>query len=156
MNKKGHRILGLIFALAFIFGLGYLEKDIIQFGVSSLFIVSFIITVYSILPDIDHPSGTMTWWFLGLGILGLVFSIILMFFQVNIWLTILIVSVLFLLLTFLAAHIIPHRGFIHSISFGILAVLPLWYLFNNIFYCLLGYVVWHSHLIGDGYIFKLR
>jgi len=158
MNKKGHVILAAILSFAFILFTGYLNLAWFTFSFASVLIISGIIVFYSLLPDIDHKNSTMTWWFFGVGVLGLLVGIMELVFDIEKInpITIFGLSTILLVFTFLAANLFDHRGFIHSIPVGILSVLPLWFLFSNIAYCVLAYLAWHSHLLGDGLWFKIR
>jgi len=156
MNKKGHWVFGLIVSFIFILFTGYLELDWFRFSLSSILILIGIVLFYSILPDIDHKSGTMTWFFIGISSVGVVFGIFQFITGFGNAVITLIISGLLLVFTFISANFMKHRGFIHTVQLGIVSVIPLWYLFGNIGYCILGYVAWHSHLLGDGYLFKIR
>jgi len=156
MNKRGHLVLALITSILFIaitrsMGLGWYA--ITPF---SVIVFAFIISFYSILPDIDHRAGTMTWVILGVGVIGIVTGIIQLIFGWGNPLATLVIAAFLLLLVFISAHVLPHRGIIHSVPVGILAAVPLWFLFHSWPFCILAYVNWHSHLVGDGYLFKLK
>ena len=156
MNKRGHWILGIVLSLFLIFVTDLLGVGWYAFSFKGIIIMSVIILFYSILPDMDHPAGTMTWYFLGVGILGLVFSVVQMIFELGDYRSLLVVSTLFLAVVFITGKYVKHRGFIHTVQVGVLSVIPLWYIFNDFSYCVLGYVAWHSHLLGDGYLFKTK
>lgn len=158
MEKRGHIILAFIINFLFIYLTIYMGFSLMKFNFISIALVSLIIIFYSILPDIDHKNSTITWWFFGVGILGLVMAIIeLLFHKTNPNpIVVLVLSTLFLLLTFLTASFFDHRGIIHTVGVGILAVIPVFLLFHSIGYCLIAYVSWHSHLWGDGYLFKIK
>ena len=114
----------------------------------NLVIYAFIIIVYCLLPDIDHPIGTMTWIFLGLGIAGVLIGLFIHQNQL-IW-----YSAGLLAVTFVAAHWIGHRGPIHTVWFALIASVPL-YLMYGLPEALLGAIAFYSHLLADGYIFKI-
>jgi len=156
MNKQGHWILGIILSFIFIMFTGYLELDWFKFSISSIALFVGIVLFYSILPDIDHKAGTMTWFFIGIASVGMSFGVVQVVVGFGNPIMTLLVSLLLLVLTFISAQFMPHRGIIHTVQIGILSVIPLWYLFGNIGYCVLGYVAWHSHLLGDRYLFKVR
>lgn len=156
MKKRGHFIFGLILALAFILFLGYLKLDYFSFNFKSILFIIFLTLFYSILPDIDHKSSTMTWWFIGLSILGMIFGLLELILNFGRPILTMIFSILFLITTFIATNFFKHRGFIHSITAGLVFVLPIWFIFHNLGYFLIAYVSWHSHLIADGYFFKLK
>jgi len=158
MQKRNHILFGFLICFIFILLLGFLKLEWFYFSVSSLAIMTCVIVFYSLLPDIDHKNSTITWWFFGVGVLGLVFGILEIIMKINFMnpIKILIISTLLLVFTYLAVNLFEHRGVIHSIPVGILSVLPLWFLLHSYAYCILAYVAWHSHLLGDGYLFKVR
>ena len=158
MKKRGHLILAAVLGIAFILFTGWLNLNWFTFSFTSVFAIAIIIAFYSLLPDIDHKNSTMTWWFFGIGILGLIIGIIELSLKINMInpITILSLSTLLLAFTFISANLFEHRGFIHTVQVGLLSVIPLYFIFHSFGFCLLAYVSWHSHLFGDGYIFKIR
>jgi hypothetical protein len=158
MQKRNHIIFGLVLSLLFIIFLGWLRLDWFNFTFMSIFSIVGISVFYSLLPDIDHKNSTITWWFFGIGVAGLILGMIgfgLHTSFYNAW-SLMIISSLLIIFTYLAVTLFDHRGFIHSVPVGLLAIIPLFFLFHSFAYCALGYVAWHSHLLGDGYLFKLR
>jgi hypothetical protein len=158
MKKKHHMIFGILFVLSFIFLLVSVGMDIFEFTITSILTIVAISIFYSLLPDIDHKNSTITWWFFGIGVLGLAIGMISLFFKlnfINAW-ALMIFSSFILIFTYLAVNLFEHRGLIHSIPIGLLAVLPLYLLFHSFAYCALAYVAWHSHLVGDGYLLKFK
>ena len=158
MKKRSHIIFGALLSFIFIYLAIYLGIGLFDFSWVSVLAISAIIVFYSLLPDIDHKNSTITWFFFGIGVLGLVIAIIEMSFGINKInpLTIIILSTALLALTFLLPNIFEHRGIIHSIPVGVLSAVPLYFIFHSLFYCLLAYVAFHSHLLGDGYLFKFK
>ena len=156
MNKRGHWLLGIFVSFIFILFTGYLGLDWFKFSLSSIAVLIAIVLFYSILPDVDHKAGTMTWFFIGIASVGMSIGVIQLVVGFGNPINTLISSLILLIFTFVSAQMLPHRGIIHTIQIGILSVIPLWYLFGNFGYCVLGYVAWHSHLIGDGYLFKIK
>ena len=158
MRKSGHIVFGLIVGMVFILFTCYLGFNWFNFSLKSSVAMFGIIGLYSLLPDIDHKASTITHWFFGLGILGVCFGILEMYIHITSIhpVMILIISSLFLLCTYVSSNLMKHRGKIHTVQLGILAVLPLWILFHSTAFCLLGYVAWHSHLLADGYLFKVK
>ncbi len=156
MNKRGHLVLGAILGLLFIaitenLGVAWFGSDW-----QSILLIAGIIVLYSLLPDLDQKNSTITWSFLGVGVLGLVIAIAGMIFNFGKPMSLMISSAVLIIVIFVAAKFSRHRGFIHTIQVGIISVIPLWFLFGNLGYCLLAYIAWHSHLIGDGFAFKTR
>lgn len=158
MNKRGHWILGLLVSVFFIIALGFFKLNIISFSFSSILLMTGVILVYSIFPDIDHESGTITWWFIGIATFGVVFGVFELIFQKSFVNPVLLLSfsALLLVITFVATNFLEHRGIIHSIPAGILFSFPVLFLFHDFFYFFLAYINWHSHLIGDGYLLKFK
>jgi len=158
MKKKNHITFAGIFVVSFIIISGLLGFNLFEITVSSVFAIAIITLFYSLLPDIDHKNSTITWWFFGVGILGLVISVLELVFNFGIVNPILfiVLSTLLLAFTYVSVVVFKHRGVIHSVPVGILSVIPLFFVFHSFAYCLIGYVAWHSHLIGDGYLFKIK
>lgn len=158
MKKRNHIYLAAIFVFLFILVLGWLNLNWLSFTISSVFSIVLITVFYSLLPDIDHKNSTITWWFFGIGLAGLVFGILEMVFGLDFFspMKLLVLSTLLLVATFVSVNFFDHRGFTHSISAGLIAIIPLLFIFGNLSYCLIGYVAYHSHLIGDGYFLKIR
>jgi hypothetical protein len=158
MKKKNHIIFGFLLSFIFILLFGFLKFDIFYFDLKNLLILCCIIIFYSLLADIDHKGSTIIWFFLGLGLIGLVAGIFILLTNTeNInGLVILFFSTLFLIMTFLFPRLFSHRGIIHTIWVGLLALIPLWFVFHNSGYCVIAYVSWYSHLLGDGFIFKIK
>ncbi|MEK6886023.1 MAG: metal-dependent hydrolase [Nanoarchaeota archaeon] len=158
MQKRNHIIFGFFLCFIFILFLGFLKLEWFYFTASSIAIMAGVIVFYSLLPDIDHKNSTITWWFFGIGVLGLVFGISELVLKKDFVnpLLLLIISTGLLVFTYFAVNLFEHRGIIHSVPVGILSVLPLWFLLHSVGYCMLAYVAWHSHLLGDGYLFKVK
>jgi hypothetical protein len=158
MKKKGHIILAFILSFLFIYLTIYLGFNLFEFTWKSITLVSLIIVFYSLLPDIDHKNSTITWWFFGIGFLGLAIGIFELIFNIQKInpILVLVFSTLFLVFTFLSANLFEHRGIIHTVWVGVLASCPLLLIFHSFFYFLLAYIAWHSHLLGDGFLFKIR
>ena len=118
-----------------------------NFNIETYITILIIIFIYSLLPDTDHKMSHITWIFLGVGIAGAFYgsfynSLILYF------------SLGLLTLTFVAAKLLKHRGIIHTVWMGALTSTPLWFILGKE-YMFLAFVVFYSHLLGDGYFFKL-
>jgi membrane-bound metal-dependent hydrolase YbcI (DUF457 family) len=158
MQKRNHITFGAIFVVALIFVLGWLGLNWISFSASSIFSIILITVFYSLFPDIDHKNSTITWWFFGFGVIGIVFGLLEFAYDLNFISPIKLMSLscLLLVFTYLASTIFEHRGFIHSITAGLIAAFPLLFIFPGVVYYLIGYVAWHSHLIGDGYLLKFK
>jgi hypothetical protein len=158
MKKRGHIILGAIISFLFIYLTLYLGFSWFVFSWKSLAIISAIVVFYSILPDVDHKGSTITWWFFGAGILGLIVGIVQLYFKVNRPnpIVVLVFSTALLVFTFISGNFLKHRGLVHTVQVGLVAAFPVYFFFHSVFYASLAYVVWHSHLIGDGYFFKIR
>lgn len=147
MEKIGHLVLGAILGIILIGLTHYLLnwfdlKNIYNFG-----LIIVIIYIYSLLADIDTKSGTIVWTFIPIGLVSAISG----FITHN---TIFLVGGIALIaITFLAAQFLPHRGFTHSILFGIAVSFPWIYLSYP--YAILAFVCFYSHLIADGEFSKL-
>ena len=158
MKKSNHITLGGIFVLMLILLVGWMGFNFVSFTISSIFSIILITVFYSLLPDIDHKNSTITWWFFGVGVLGLIFGILELVWGLDFFspIKLLVFSTILLAATFVSVTVFDHRGFTHSIPAGLLAVIPLFFIFGSFAYCLIGYVAYHSHLVGDGYLLKMR
>ena len=157
MKKTSHILFAFFICFLFVLLIGWLSLNWFYFSLKSLLIIFFVIIFYALLPDIDHKSGTMTWFFLSVGILGVIAGVcfIVFKFDMKFALLVLIFSSLLLLTTLVSANFLKHRGIIHSIPVGLLSVVPLFFLLGNLSYCIVAFVAYYSHLVGDGYLFKL-
>jgi hypothetical protein len=158
MKKKGHIIFAAILSFLFIYLTIYLGFSWFEVSFKSIAIIAGIIMFYAILPDVDHKGSTITWWFFGVGILGLVVGIIELYFKSSVPnpLVVLILSTALLVFTFVSGNFLKHRGLVHTVQAGLIATFPVYFLFHSVFYAVIAYVVWHSHLLGDGFLFKIR
>lgn len=158
MRKKGHIIFAFILNALFIYLLIYLGFGIFQLTWKNIAIMSLLIAFYSILPDIDHKSSYVTWMFMGLGIIGLLVGVVEFILEIDKPnpIVVLVMACVLLGFTFISSNFLRHRGFVHTVQAGLIAVLPLYFIFHNFFYPALAYVAWHSHLLGDGFFFKTR
>jgi len=158
MQKRSHIIFAILLSFIFIYLTIYLGIARLDFTWASVAIITLLIVFYCLLPDIDHKSSTITWWFFGVGILGLVFAIIELLLGIEKIspLTIIILSTILLSATFIAVNFFEHRGFTHSIPAGIIAILPLYFVFHSLIYCFVAFVAFYSHLLGDGYVLKWK
>lgn len=158
MQKRSHILFGAVFVAVLIFILGWIGLNWISFRVSSVLAIAAITVFYSLLPDIDHKNSTITWWFFGIGVLGLLAGMLELkfdFLSISYW-PVMIISTALLVFTYLAVNLFDHRGFIHSIPVGLMSVVPLFFIFHSWAYCIIGYTAWHSHLVGDGYLLKFK
>jgi membrane-bound metal-dependent hydrolase YbcI (DUF457 family) len=114
----------------------------------SVLIYLLIMIIYSLLPDIDHQSSKIVWWFIPASIIGMMAG----YFSNNE--PLMFGSFGLLLVTFLSATFFKHRGFTHTISFGVLISLPLIYLFSYQ-EALLAFLCFYSHLAADDEWFQL-
>jgi hypothetical protein len=148
MNKAGHLAVAFILCIIFIYitnlSLGWFDLHSIKY----IFLYSIIICLFCLLPDIDSKSGTITWVFIGLSIMGMTIGFIT---NTNI---LTYSSLALLIFTYVAAEYMPHRGFIHSILFGIIVAGPVYYLFSYP-EAALAFLAFYSHLAADGEFFKI-
>lgn len=158
MRKNEHLFFAWLFCLVFISISYYFSFHLFTFSFKSILIMVSLVSLYSLLPDTDNKGSFITHLFFGLGIAGVIFGLIQLILNFHVFtsLIVLSLSVLFLLVVYVSSNFFKHRGIIHSIPVGLLSIIPIWLLFFNIGYCFLGFIAWYTHLLGDGYIFKLR
>lgn len=147
MDKSGHLIVGFISAAIFIVCMHYFASWYDFSDYKIIIIALLVIPLYSLLPDIDHESGTITWYFLGASIIGAVAGAfipnkLLLYYSLSL-----------LVMTFIAVKFTHHRGVIHTIWVGALAAVPLGFIFNWQI-AAVGFVAFYSHLCADGLPFK--
>ena len=147
MNYKGHSFvgvgLGVILILLTHFYLHWFDfNNLINIGLLVL-----IIYVYSLLPDIDARASKIVWTFIPIGLAAAIAGYAM---DNNLYL---ICGLGLIAVTVIAAQVFPHRGFTHSILFGIAVSLPWLYLSYE--YTALAFVCFYSHLLADGEFFKL-
>lgn len=160
MNKKLHIIFAFLINLIFIYLMIYFGFEAFDFKINffTVISISLVIIIYSLLPDIDHKNSTITWFFFAIGIMGLIIGLLDNFYDfktINSTL-VLIYSTLLLICTFAFPKYFGHRGLIHTIWVGLFAVIPLWFVFHSFVYCIIAYVSWYSHLMGDKLFFKIK
>lgn len=158
MKKQGHIIFAVVLGFIFVYLSIYFGFSELEFSWKSASIICLITVFYSLLPDIDHKGSSITHFFFGIGILGIIISLIGLFFKFDNFnpLMMLVISTVFLVLTYISSNFLGHRGVIHSVQAGIIAVLPIYFLFHSIVYSVAAYIAWHSHLLGDGFLFKIK
>lgn len=151
MNKLGHLVVGFIVGFLYLFIINYFwgwyPLNLFNINIWGIYVI--IIFIYALLPDIDHKMSSITWLFFGLGIIGMIIAFIL---NDKI---IMGVSLGLIIMTYISAQYFPHRGPTHTIWFGALAAVPLYFLMN-FKVALLGFIIYYSHLAADGEFFKIN
>ena len=146
MEKSGHLFVGGALGIILILLTHYYLKWF-EFNLYGLGLMVVIIYVYSLLSDGDSKSATIVWTFIPVGIIALILGY---FLHNN---TFLVFGIGLITITFLVAQFFPHRGFTHSILFGILVSLPWIYFYWQ--YSILAFVCFYSHLVADEIPFKI-
>ena len=146
MDKSGHLYLGGALGVILILLTHYLYSWF-PFTINNVGIMVAVIYVYSLLPDIDTRASTIVWTFIPIGIVAVAAAY---FLNNNLMM---IGGIGLLAVTFIAAQFFPHRGYTHSLLFGILVSLPWIYFSWN--YSVLAFLCYYSHLAGDQEFFKL-
>lgn len=147
MEKAGHLFLGIILGGILILLTHYYLEWFDFADLKNIGLVCVIIYVYSLFSDIDTRASTIVWTFLGLGI---IFSFAGYALGEKMYL---LGGLGLITITFLAAQVFPHRGFTHSILFGLFVSIPWIYLSYE--YSILAFVCFYSHMLGDEEYFKL-
>lgn len=145
MNKGGHLLVGFIVGILFIyithFTLGWFSYDF-----KNICLYAVIIGLFCLIPDTDHRNSVISFIFIGLSILGMAAGY-------NYNNDVILFSFFGLLIATFIAWTIGHRGFVHSILFGIIVSIPLIYLFSYQV-SILAFICFYSHLAADEEFFK--
>lgn len=140
MNKLGH----ILFSTAIFIFLYYMLSNHLDLDVTKILFAYFIFIVYSLLPDIDKNNSWIRKQ------LNTIIFILILFFTlislVNQDQTALLIAAI-LVVVVIILTIIKHRGAIHTLSFGIIASVPL--LFIDPLYFFAGFIGVITHLIAD-------
>ena len=155
MNRKAHLVVGFLVVALFVIIthllLGWFNADI-KTGI----LLICITYIFCLLPDIDHKMSSITWMFLGIGIIGIVIGLINTFYRFSSMLNyIMIPSAILLVVTFISAKYIKHRGIIHTIRIGIIFSGLIYFIIPEWRMCLVGLIAYQSHLMADGYRLKI-
>jgi len=147
MDKSHHLLvgaaLGAILILSTHYFLGWFDfKSLIN--IALLFLIIYI---YSLICDVDLKNSTIVWTFIPI---GLVITLLGYSFNSRLYF---IIGFGLILITFLCAQFMPHRGFTHSILFGILVSLPWIYVSRE--YSILAFLCFYSHLMLDEEFVKI-
>lgn len=147
-DKTVHLIYGAAFGIAFLLITRILWGWFPGMNLKSTAIILVILYVYSLLADIDSKSSTIVYSFLGVSAVALGSGYLLdnRFY--------LLFGIILMTATVLAAQFLPHRGFAHSILFGLFTSIPLMY-YISWQYSLLAFVCYYSHLVADEEWFKM-
>ena len=131
MNWKAHVLVGVIVCFVILLFFETFQKNMFLLLLAPL---------YSLISDIDHKNSKITWIFLSAALVLLlcgIFNQLFVFFGIGL-----------LALTLISVFFFHHRGFTHSISFGLLISLP--FLFFGALETIIVFSVFYSHLILDG------
>lgn len=145
MNYKWHLFFGFVFSAVFIF---FFNFDIIaktfSYSLLEWIVIVAIITLYSLLPDLDIDTGKLRKYLnytVLFGIIGLVISY---FVTYNNYF---LIAVCLLAALQLSLFLLKHRGIFHSLLFGLLVSSP--FLFFKYDYFFVALVSFYSHLLMD-------
>ena len=131
MKWKAHVLVGVIVCFVILLFFETFQKNMFLLLLAPL---------YSLISDIDHKNSKITWIFLSAALVLLlcgIFNQLFVFFGIGL-----------LALTLISVFFFHHRGFTHSISFGLLISLP--FLFFGALETIIVFSVFYSHLILDG------
>lgn len=146
MNRPEHLFIGYVVGIILILAT-HMSFEWFPFTAITIMYYAVIIFVYALLPDADHRSSTISFIFVGVSILGMAYGYnyknnAMLYFSYG------------LVVTTFAAWTIGHRGFVHSILFGLIVSVPLMYFFSYQV-AILGFVSFMTHMWADGEYFKL-
>jgi len=147
MDYKSHLFIGaglgiILILLTHFYFSWYDFKNLINIS-----ILIVIIYIYSIISDVDTRASQIVWTFIPIGLIAALAG-----YTMNNQMY-LLGGIGLIAVTFLAAQFLPHRGFTHSIVFGIAVSLP--WIYFSYEYAILAFVCFYSHLIADEEFFKL-
>ena len=149
MNHTQHAIAGAISVTVFIILMHILYG---WFNIDIRTIISLICITYifSLLPDIDTRASQITWLFLGIGIVGILISVINSYYSfIPVGYNIMIPSIVLLVLTFVCAKYAKHRGIIHTIRIGLVFSSLVYFIIPDWKLCIVAMIAYYSHLVCD-------
>jgi len=146
MNKAEHLFIGGVLGIILVL-LTHYFLDWFNFNLLNIGFLIIIIYVYSLISDVDMKNSTITWTFIPIGLIAIIAG----YYMNN--QIFLLGGIGLITVTFIAAQFFPHRGFTHSILFGIVVSLP--WIYFSWHYSLLAFICFYSHLIADEEYFKL-
>jgi len=146
MDKSGHLFLGIVLGGILIF-LTHYYLGWFDFNIQNISLMIIIVYIYSLMADVDLKNSQIVWTFIPIGLIG---SGIGYAMNNEIYL---LAGLGLITITFIAAQFFPHRGFTHSIIFGIFVSIPWIYLSYE--YFILAFLCFYSHLLGDEEYFKI-
>jgi hypothetical protein len=146
MNKSAHIFFGTTLGVILILVTHYFF-DWFKFDLYNIGLMVVIIYIYSLIEDLDLKNSAVTWTFIPIGIIAIIigYSMTNNLFIIG--------GISLLTITFLVAQYMPHRGFTHSIIFGLAVSLP--WIYVSWQYSVLAFVCFYSHLLGDKEPLKL-
>lgn len=139
MNWKGHLIVGIIVSAIVAFLLGSYFS--FNYNWLTISISLGIAIIFSILPDADINSSKIS---VILRAVMFILGLILAYRHSWIYLILLVIAY------FGMEFMLVHRGFIHSFIAGILASLVVFFITLNIYYSVIAFASYLSHLLVDG------
>ena len=146
MNKTGHLLIGFTVGLLFISATNYFFRWF-SYDLKNISIYVIIIALYCLLPDADMRQSTISFVFVGVSIIGMIFGY-------NYDDKMILFSSFGLLIVTFIAWIIGHRGFVHSLVFAAIVSAPLIYFFSYQV-AALAFLCFYSHLAADECWFKI-
>lgn len=161
MNWKSHLIIGVLLSLIFVIlthsGLGWYSIT-----PSTVVIVTLIILISPLIPDIDHEQGKLQQWLVGTGIIIALIGLI-WFFTEDIFNIqsiyskyVIVIGVVITTTFFFISQFAKHRGFIHTIQFCLIYGFLIFLITKfNIQFGVLGAFACWTHLIADKKPFKI-
>jgi hypothetical protein len=147
MDKTAHIFIGAALGTILIFITHFYLNWFDFNSLINIGLLIVIIYIYSLLADIDTRASQIVWTFIPIGLIAAVAGYTM---NNNLYL---LGGIGLIAITFIAAQFFPHRGFTHSILFGIAVSLPWIYLSYE--YAILAFVCFYSHLAADEEFFKL-
>jgi predicted MFS family arabinose efflux permease len=155
MNHRQHTLIGFI-AAAIVVLLTHLIWGWFNIDIRTAISLVVITYIFSLLPDIDHRISQITWLFLGIGIAGILTSVINSYYSfIPNGYNIMIPSIVLLVLTFICAKYAKHRGIIHTLRIGAIFSALVYFIVPDWRLCIIAMIAYQSHLMADGYAFRI-
>lgn len=153
MNWKEHLRVGILatsslsIVMAILFG--WFSRDAI-----TLLELTVVIIFSGLVPDLDHESGKLHQWMIGLGLLMAVAGFVLDYFALNNSLT--FFGVALAASIFFIGEFSKHRGLWHSVPACIVYGVAVGLATTNAQIGMIAFVGCYSHLLADSIPFKMR
>lgn len=150
MNYKEHLKVGLILEFVTILIIGVcIYYFSLPFTFSYILVILILITIFisPLAPDLDHYNGKLREILVGLGLAIATYGV----FVEEVFIK---RGLFFAMIPYVIPYLTSHRGITHSLLFNVIYGGILYYLTQNIYVAIVGFVGFYSHLWTDNIPFK--